>query len=391
MAATRDRHIRALAGMRAFPPLMLVAYHFCEGHSYRDLVWFDYLAAKGYLWVEFFFALSGFVLTYVYASRISQFASVGGYLEFVRARLARLYPLHLFMTLMILVLITGLTALAGLTGHGDAYAHTYKPVMTWPSFFANLALVQAWNIFPWLTWNGVSWFVSVEFFLCLAFPVFLWFARGRFWRGVVLIAVGIAGLVLLLRTSAHGLDITFDYGVARGLADFSVGVGLAVLYRENRWRLSDSVLTAAQGLVLAALVWGIYFTGWSHSHNDIWTVLPMFALIYVLSFDRGLLASVFQSRPIQTMGEWSYAVYLGQGAWLVMIRFLEVYFPDNDTIYFGMRWGNFIWWAEPILLMLACALWGWLLARTIEKPAARWLGPRRPPLDPEGTGLSSRA
>ena len=53
---------------------------------------------------------------------------------------------------------------------------------------------------PWtrLTWNGVSWFVSVELALCLLFPVFLWLASGRLWRGFALIAAGVAGLVALL-------------------------------------------------------------------------------------------------------------------------------------------------------------------------------------------------
>ena len=30
-----------------------------------------------------------------------------------------------------------------------------------------------------LTWNGASWFVSVEFALCLLFPIFLWLAEGQ--------------------------------------------------------------------------------------------------------------------------------------------------------------------------------------------------------------------
>ena len=62
--------IGALAGARAFPPLMIVLYHFSEGHHYTGLIWFDRIAARGYLWVEFFFALSGFILTYAYSHRL---------------------------------------------------------------------------------------------------------------------------------------------------------------------------------------------------------------------------------------------------------------------------------------------------------------------------------
>ena len=391
MAAHRPTHIRALAGMRAFPPLILVAFHFSEGHGYRHFFWFDLLASKGYLWVEFFFALSGFVLTYVYGARVRELWRAQGYFSFLRARLARLYPLHLFMLLLILALNYLLPWITGMTGHGADYAHIYKSPMTWPSFFANLVLIQAWNLFRWLTWNGVSWFVSVEFFLCLLFPVYVWLADGAAWRGILLIAAGLAGVFALLLTSTHGLDITFHNGVFRGMADFAVGVGIAVLYRNNKIRLSDFVLSATQLAVLSALFWGIYRTGWGHTQNDIWTVLPMFALIYVLCFDRGIVARALHTRPIQTMGEWSYAIYIGQGAWLAIIRVLEIYYPDNNAVIFGMRWGDFIWWAEPIGLMLVCALWGWLLMTKIEKPAARFLNPPRPRLDPEGAGLPSRA
>jgi peptidoglycan/LPS O-acetylase OafA/YrhL len=59
---TKPAEIRALAGARAFPPLVLVMFHFSEGHGYRNFWPLDLLAARGYLWVEFFFCLSGFIL-----------------------------------------------------------------------------------------------------------------------------------------------------------------------------------------------------------------------------------------------------------------------------------------------------------------------------------------
>src|SRR5215469_41022 len=97
MNESRPAEIRALSGARAFPPLILVLFHFCEGHGYRGAPWFDLPVAKGYLWVEFFFVLSGFVLTYAYASRASELWRMRGYGDFLKARLARLYPLHLSM------------------------------------------------------------------------------------------------------------------------------------------------------------------------------------------------------------------------------------------------------------------------------------------------------
>ena len=76
------------------------------------------------------------------------------------------------------------------------------------------------------------------------------------WRGFALIAAGVIGLTALdLTSGAHvGLDITYHDGVLRGLADFSIGVGFAVLYRawKPRDALPDWIHSAIQLAVFAA-------------------------------------------------------------------------------------------------------------------------------------------
>ena len=68
--------IGALAGARAFPPLAVVMFHFSEGHHYSGFRPLDFLATRGYLWVEFFFVLSGFILTYAYWPRLKDLFAV---------------------------------------------------------------------------------------------------------------------------------------------------------------------------------------------------------------------------------------------------------------------------------------------------------------------------
>jgi peptidoglycan/LPS O-acetylase OafA/YrhL len=238
-----------------------------------------------------------------------------------------------------------------------------------------------------LTWNGVSWFVSVEFALCLMFPVLLWLAEGRLWRGFGLVAAGLAGLLVLLFTSKHGLDITYHNGVLRGLCDFTIGVGLAVLFRRLKPRdtMPEWVHSTLQILLLSLLAYVVMHTGWSHTRMDIFTVLPLMALVLMLAFDRGIAARLLQMRLPQLLGNWSYAVYLGQTAWLLAIRFFEQrLYPPPDTIILGTRFSALIWWLEPFLLVTICVLWGGLLAEFVELPAAakllKHLGRR---LDPQ--------
>lgn len=373
---TRPAEIRALAGARAIPPLILVLYHFCEGHHYRNFKPFDLLVGHGYLWVEFFFGLSGFILTYVYAERAAAFWRGRVYKDFLIARLARLYPLHLALLLFILVLMLILNGIADLTGTVSIYQEKYHPIVTLPTFIANLFLVQAWNIFPYLSWNGASWFVSVEFLLCLLFPVYLLLARRGWPSAIGLIAVGTAGLAYMSVTAKHGLDITFHNGIFRGMSAFACGVGMCALYRQTKPfadRLPDAAISALQ---LAVLVWwgfGTFDNGWSHTARDIYSVMPMLALVYTLSFDRGFAARFFQSRPLLRLGEWSYAIYIGQTAWLQLIRMLERAYPTNDTLVFGIRFGDLIWWPEPLALLAVCIVWGWFLCTYVEIPANRAL------------------
>jgi peptidoglycan/LPS O-acetylase OafA/YrhL len=365
--------IRALGGARAFPPLVVVMFHFSEGHHYSGWRPLDFLATRGYLWVEFFFVLSGFILTHAYWPRLGDLLKPRGYGEFLRARLIRLYPLHLFMLLWILGLVIVLRALGHAGGYASIFDAKYHQDVSVQGFVLSALLVHAWNTMPSLTWNGVSWFVSVEFALCLLFPALLWLAEGKAWRGLALIAAGLAGLTALLLTSQHGLDITFHNGVLRGLSDFTVGVGLAVLFRrvKARDRLPDWVHSLLQVMLVALLGYIIMHTGWSHTRMDIFTVLPLMALVFALAFDRGIVARLLQMKVPQLLGEWSYAIYLGQTAWLLFIRFLEQrVYPAPETIVLGTRFSDLIWWLEPLGLVIVCTAWGALLAEKIELPVA---------------------
>ena len=73
--------------------------------------------------------------------------------------------------------------------------------------------MQAWNIFPYLSWNGASWFVSVEFLLCLLFPLYLAVSRrGMAQRGAADRSSGASGS-RCSRDIGYGLDLTYHNGI----------------------------------------------------------------------------------------------------------------------------------------------------------------------------------
>jgi len=79
-------HYPILDGLRGVAALMVVAFHLCEAHATSHQ---DQLINHGYLAVDFFFLLSGFVIGYAYDDRWGRL-TVGG---FFKRRLVRLQPL----------------------------------------------------------------------------------------------------------------------------------------------------------------------------------------------------------------------------------------------------------------------------------------------------------
>ena len=382
----RPSEIVALSGARALPPLILVLFHYTAGRTFSGVKVFDLLVGKGYLWVEFFFILSGFVLTYVYGTRWRELWRLRAYVRFLQTRLTRLYPLHLFMLFVILFMVITMRALAAHYGYVSIYDEPYHPINSWQTFIANLFLVQAWNLFPYLSWNGASWFVSVEFLLCILVPLYFTIARGGVAAAIVLILAGAAGLAYLSGfaglfglgpISKYGLDLTFHNGIFRGMSDFAIGVGLAVLYSHVKARggavLSDAVHSLIQLGALGVLLYAIYGTGWAHRPEDIYVALAMALMVFVLSFDRGILARALQTKPILRLGEWSYAIYIGQTALLQLLRHIDIHvLPD----FVGGPWMPWIpaWhWIEPALLVVAATVWGYLLFAFVERPSAAFL------------------
>ncbi|MDE1174891.1 MAG: acyltransferase [Parvibaculaceae bacterium] len=111
------------------------------------------LMPSGYLGVNFFFILSGFILAYTYAGQSS--LSIG---RFFIKRFARIYPVHMLLLLIWIALF--------FTSWGNSTSDKLH------SLIPNILLLHAWFPGPLynLGYNAVSWSISVEAFFYLLFP-----------------------------------------------------------------------------------------------------------------------------------------------------------------------------------------------------------------------------
>ena len=124
-----------LTSIRGLAALLVVFYHI--KHYLLPLAFlgvFSPLFADGYLAVDFFLVLSGFIISYKYAVDFKAGVSAN-YLDFMSRRLARIYPLHAFVMLCFLTLPIGLYV----TGRG--YDSSTFGV---GSFLAKLFLLDLW-------------------------------------------------------------------------------------------------------------------------------------------------------------------------------------------------------------------------------------------------------
>lgn len=155
--------IAALTGIRAIAAWWVVFGHFQE-HLAALFPFCKHLVLithRGYLGVDLFFCLSGFVLAHNYLQKF-RVVRPREYGQFLWLRLARMYPVHLF-TLLLLML--GVLA-AGLLN----YKLNMPGRLTGIDFVRNLFLVHAWGFAPDVSWNGPAWSISAEWFAYLLLP-----------------------------------------------------------------------------------------------------------------------------------------------------------------------------------------------------------------------------
>jgi hypothetical protein len=170
--AADSHEIRGLTGIRGLAAIMVASFHFYFS-------WVLLLPAlslvrapllRGYLGVDLFFMLSGFILSYVYHAGGRNFTG-REYGRFLWFRLARLYPNHVGMLLLLIVLFYGSKFLGIHTTFSCA----------WDDLPFQLTLTQEWPIAPREgagEWNFPAWSISAEWFAYLAiFPLVAFLLR----------------------------------------------------------------------------------------------------------------------------------------------------------------------------------------------------------------------
>jgi len=283
------REIRPLTGLRGLAAIWVIACHW-SGPELTGMA--RAIALHGYIAVDLFMILSGFVLAMTYADGKA-------YGRFIWQRLCRLYPLYALTTLVCLALDNWL----GSARFGIA------------DLLSNL-LMTTTHLWEVDAIDGPSWSISVEFTLNLFFPVFVAVCATR--RPGLL-----AGLCFLLLITVSVLNHRWDDGVTGALGtldtrllylrcapEFALGMLCWRSWRQGRRNAllgQDAVL----GGILLALCAMAPFKA-----LDLVFVLASCLLVIGLAAERGRIAAWFGSALPHWLGTISFSLYLWHAALL---------------------------------------------------------------------------
>ena len=339
--------LRALTALRFMAAMWVALFSFWPN---LDVGFLPNVVARGYLGVELFFVLSGFILCHVYLAAAGE--KRFSYSGFLWARIARVYPLHIATLAGVGVLGLGAVAM-GMSIDGN--------VLSWASLPANIGMVHAWGMASEAGWNHPSWSISAEWFAYLSFPVFAflaWRLRHRPVVAIVAAIVFLGGLYAVFEPLA-GFPLTqatILWGALRIVPCFAYGCALYLAYRRAPLKRAGWIAGGAAVLIVASASLQLW---------DAVTVTLCGALILALASLANDRAGWLSSRPAVYLGEISYSVYMVVVPWKLLAVNLAAKLTDAPDKQLQL----FVWLAIVAGLPLVAAA----SYHLVEYPARRAL------------------
>lgn len=343
-----DRRFAALDSWRGVCAL-LVAVHNFELPSTAFVM-------HSSLFVDFFFVLSGFVITHAYMDRLATAREAGA---FIVRRFGRLWPLHVVI-LMTFVSMALLKFLATRLLHLPFDAHLSDPYML-RGAITNLFLVQTIDPVSQLSWNSPSWSISTEFWTYLLFAAVCMASRNRRPAPLLAGAIVLAAGVVLVLFSPQVLESSRDYAFFRCFYGFFAG---HLVYR--LWDAFPQTHKSGAALEILAVILVIVFVQFvGISILSMAAPLVFGFAVWVFAQEKGSLSNALKTPPFLFLGTCSYSIYM-------------VHWRLVDVLH---RYGGISWHSMPNQVALIALIVGYLAAvvalsavtyRWIEQPGRRY-------------------
>lgn len=308
-------YLSSISSLRGIAALLVILFH-VNAVCFALAPWdspFDHFIQKGYLWVDFFFLLSGFIMMHAYSESFGR-SIKENFKKFMRSRFARIYPLHLFSFLCMVAIYFWYRANFTMDPSDYIYIFNMKAIWT------NLLLLHSMDLHTALSWDSASWSISVEWWMYVLFPFLLIpFRKITDWKRIFIFFGVMAGYLFIiyylhpLSVAATGefdpatknaLDVTYDYGFVRCFFGFLFGMLLYELYRVG-WGKRHLNKNTIWLLTMAGIAMAM-----AASMPDFIPVIIFAAIILVSVYAEGIGKNILNLKPLTYLGNISYSLYL---------------------------------------------------------------------------------
>ena len=308
MNSRPQAYITTLTPLRGIAAIFVVIFHVNAAFAPFVPPNSTQLVQRGWLWVDFFFILSGFIISYTYTSYFENGTKFSDFKKYLGARFARVYPLNFITAIWCFILALVL----------HHYATSIQPAaydMVNPNALpACLLLINSMHVYTNPPLNVPSWSLSTEWWVYLVFPLIIpVFARLKK-NGKIVALLVIIGLYIFLKyvlgpVSVEGkgdasISMTADFGFLRCLIGFMSGM---LLYEFYKSRDGYSLFKNSWCFVLLffCVLAGLHF-----AVMDI-LVVALFPLVLLsAAYNETTAKRVLNTRLFQRLGDWSFSIYM---------------------------------------------------------------------------------
>lgn len=355
-------HYLLLDGFRGVAALMVLGFHLFEAVAFAAGAP-EQQMFHGFLAVDFFLVLSGFVMGYAYDDAWTKMSVR----MFFRKRLIRLHPMVVMGVLFGLVVFCSQGATRWDGSHVtclNIFVSVLLALCLLPSP-KSFDLRGNTEIFP---LNGPHWSLFFEYIGNVLYALVLRKLPTRILKFWVLIAA-----VALFCIAFFGGENSFGYGwssqpynmlggLCRMLFDYSAGLLLSRLFREKNPKPLKGPVFLCGGAALCALL-SVPSFGPARLYFQLVCITVCFPLI-VWFGARGIIHNTFEERAMKFLGNISYPLY-------------AIHYP---LIYLYIGWinagvhpfGPYIW-CTPVALAVISIILSWMCYKLYDVPVRNWL------------------
>lgn len=331
------KHFDSLDIFRGIFASMLVFFHL-RTYTVSPIL-NNNIVSNSFLFVNFFFVLSGFVIAYNYQST----TSLNDVYKFIVKRFKRIYPLHFFLLLVFLFYFLAKKMAMEFLQIDFLFAND-----NWKTFLSSLFLIHSIRIDGFnesLSWNYPSWSISAEMIAYFIFSVselIIYRIKAKSIRTYII------GFFLSFYIYSHYQSnviydtlISFDNGYLQGLAGFYFGVFGVIVYKsiqKHVKNISNSAISFLELCLTIGVLISIYNGSYLLEKFGLWLFSLIFlAVIVIFSLQKGFLSiSVNKSNLLKSLGLYSYSIYMNHVIIILIFNFVLTRLLHLSTSYYNI-------------------------------------------------------